>query len=383
MSEPIYLDHFATTPCDPRVVEAMQPYWNEHFGNAASGHRWGTQAHDAVEIARIQVAALIHAEPEEIIWTSGATEANNIAILGFARWAKAHEVKRHKIITTEVEHKAVLGPCHALQAEGYGLDRAPVAADGQVKQGALFSQIDESALLVCVQAANSETGTLQSVAEITEQAHERGVAVHCDAAQAIGKVPVDVQAWDVDFLAISGHKFYAPKGIGALYARGGRRAPLNPLWHGGGQESGLRPGTLPVAMIVALGAACQIVQQEMKAEALRLQKIRDEFENTLLMSLSEVTINGCRSARLPHGSSLTFAGVDAGALLANVPHLALSTGTACDTGALTPSGVLLAMGISREAAQCTLRIAFGRSTTSWQARQAVHDLIKAVNFLRP
>jgi len=381
MPEPVYLDHFATTPCDPRVVEAMQPYWYEHFGNAASGHRWGTHANDAVQLAREQVAQLLSAAPEDIIWTSGATEANNLALLGFAHWAKARGIQRHKIITLSVEHKAVLGPCRALREEGFDLEIAPVNADGRVNEDALFALIDESTLLVSVQAANSEIGTLQTMPRIVERAHDYGAVVHCDAAQAVGKIAVDVDHWNVDFLSLSGHKFYAPKGIGALYARGGRRTPLNPLWHGGGQEAGLRPGTLPVALIAALGAACQIAQQEMTKEALRLQKLRDRFESEVVNALNDVTINGCLSARLPHGTSLTFAGIDAGELLANVSHLALSTGTACDTGSLSPSPTLLALGLSREVAQSTLRVAVGRFTNEAQILQAARDLIAAVRFL--
>lgn len=373
----IYLDHHATTPCDSRVVEAMLPYFSQHFGNASSAHEAGTQAFNAVEIAREQVAALLCAEPSEIIWTSGATEANNIAIFGLARGPLARRLapERRRIVTTSVEHKAVLEPCCALQDEGFEIEVLPVESDGMVNIQAAREAIDERTLLVSIQVANGEIGTIQPVAEIARLAHEAGALVHCDAAQAIGKIPVDVLAWDVDMLSLSGHKIYGPKGVGALYVRRGLASQLAPLQRGGGQERGLRPGTLPVPLLVALGEACRLCQDEMPEEAKRLASLRDELEARLQAACPSLRVNGARDNRLPHNSSLTFAGIDADALLAILPDIAFSTGAACDSGAVGPSKVLLALGMSRRDAHATVRFGLGRQTTKEHIEIAVGQIV--------
>lgn len=381
-TEAIYLDHFATTPCDPRVLEVMLPLFCKYFGNAHSPHALGRAAGEAIEEARAQVADLIGGRAEEVIFTSGATEANNLTILGLARWADAHGIERRKIVTSEVEHKAVLGPCRALEAEGWELQVLGVDRSGRIDLAQAARAIDEDTLLVSLQAANNEIGTLQPVREAARLAHESGALFHCDAAQAVGKTEVDVEAWEVDFLSLSGHKMYGPKGAGALWARGGRRAPLLPLWHGGAQEHGLRPGTLPVPLLAGLGAACALASQEMEGDATRLGLLRDALEREVVAGLGGVTINGAVGERLPHGSSLTFSGVEADALLANLPRLALSSGSACDSGALSPSRVLLALGLSRAQAASTIRLALGRFTSEAQVLVAARLIIAAVRRLR-
>lgn len=379
----IYLDHHATTPCDPRVVEAMLPYFSHYFGNASSAHELGTQAANAVETAREQVAALLGASSGEIIWTSGATEANNIAIFGLARGPYAQRLapQRRCIVTTAIEHKAVLEPCRALQEEDFEVVVLPVEPDGRVNLQSTHEAIDENTLLVSIQAANGEIGTIQTVAEIARLAHEAGALVHCDAAQAVGKIPVDVSAWDVDMLSLSGHKIYAPKGVGALYVRRGLAAQLAPLQRGGGQERGLRPGTLPVPLLVALGKACQLCEKTMPDEAIRLASLRDELEARLQAAWPSVRINGAYDNRLPHNSSLTFPDVEADALLATLPDVALSTGSACESGAIEPSKVLLALGLSRQEAHATVRVGLGRNTSARQVEEAGERIAQAIKRL--
>jgi cysteine desulfurase len=379
----IYLDHHATTPCDPRVVEAMLPYFLKYFGNASSAHEAGTQAANAVETAREQVAALLGAEPSEIIWTSGATEANNIAIFGLARGPYAQRLapKRRRIVTTAIEHKAVLEPCRALQEEGFEVIVLPVEPDGRVNIQAAREAIDENTLLVSIQAANGEVGTIQPVAEIAALAHEVGALVHCDAAQAVGKIPVDVSAWDLDMLSFSGHKIYGPKGVGALYIRRGLASQLAPLQRGGGQERGLRPGTLPVPLLVALGEACQLCEEEILSEANRLAALRDELEAQLQEAWPSVRINGAHDNRLPHNSSLTFPSIEADALLANLPNIALSTGSACESGAIEPSKVLLAVGLSRSEATSSLRVGLGRFTHCTELEEVVLSIANACHLI--
>lgn len=357
----IYLDYHATTPCDPRVVEAMLPYFTEQFANPSSAtHRAGKTAAKAVEQARRQVAGLIGAESKEIIFTSGATESNNLSILGLGRHPNN---KRRKIVTTAIEHKAVLSPGKYLERLGFELVILPVDAVGRVDQAAVHEAIDENTVLVSIQAANNEIGTIQDIPFFAHLAHEYGAYFHTDAAQAVGKIPVDVGKWDVDLLSISAHKLYGPKGVGALFVRGGPYAlPLEPLVYGGGQESDLRPGTMNVPGIVGLGAACALCQAEMADEAPRTAALRDRLEGLLLAQVPGMHRNGDMAHRLPGNSSLTFPGVDAEALLANVPELSLSAGSACTSGAPAPSHVLIAIGLNRQAASQTIRIGLGRFT---------------------
>ena len=380
MLSQIYLDYHATTPCDPRVVEAMLPYFTEGFGNPSSSlHRIGQAAADAVEKARAQIADLIGCQPGEIVFTGGATESNNLAIFGLAR---GNPTKRKRIVTTTVEHKAVLGPCQELQKQGFDIVRLPVDAVGCVDLDAARHAITDDTLLVSIQAANNEIGTLQPVVEVAQIAHERGALVHCDAAQAVGKIPVDIVSWGIDVLSISAHKLYGPKGVGALFISGGPRAlPIKPLMVGGGQEQELRPGTLNVPGIVGFGEASSLSAVHLTEEAKQIAALRDRLENQLLQGIEGLGRNGSVQQRLPGNSSLTFPGVDAEALIANVPQLALSTGSACTSGAIEPSHVLLAIGLSREQAYSTLRIGLGRFTTKAEVERAADEIIRAIQRL--
>jgi cysteine desulfurase len=361
----IYLDYNATTPCDPRVVEKMQPFFSEWYGNPATGlHLQGRRAARAVDGAREQIAAFIGCRPGEIVFTGGATEGNNLAILGLGRANR--DTGRTRIVTSAVEHKAVLAPCRKLQEEGYELTVLPVDEQGRVSVDEAQGAINDKTLLVSVQAANNEVGTLQPVARITEIAHAHGAMVHCDAAQAVGKIPVDLNAqdWQVDLLSVSAHKLYGPKGVGALYLRNGPHAhPLAPLQYGGGQEHGLRSGTSNVPGIVGFGEACRICQAELAKESLRIADLRDRLEGALLAGVASLRINARGADRLPNTSSLTFPGIDADALLLNLPEVMMGTGSACSSGALEPSHVLLAMGLNRADASSTVRASLGRFTT--------------------
>ncbi|MBX7251864.1 MAG: cysteine desulfurase [Candidatus Promineofilum sp.] len=364
--EPIYLDYNATTPVDPRVLAAMLPYFSEVYGNPANGlHRQGRLAARAVDEARERVADLIGAQANEIVFTAGATESNTLAIEGLTRRAdsRSHTGPRRRIVTTAVEHKAVLEPCRRLGREGWDVVVLPVDHDGVVDVAAAAEAIDDNTLLVSVQAANNEVGTIQPVAAIAALAHAHGALIHCDAAQAVGKVVVDVAALDVDLLSASAHKLYGPKGIGLLYVRGGpRRLPLQPVSLGGGQEAGLRAGTSNVPGIVGFGKACSLAKEMLQEEGTRQAALRNQLEEMLIEGVPGLVINGRAAARLPNTSSLTFPSADADALLLNLPNLMLATGSACTTGAVEPSHVLQAMGVSREAAYGTVRVSMGRNT---------------------
>lgn len=374
----IYLDNNATTRCDPAVVEAMLPYFTEWYGNAATGlHPQGRHAARAIEIARDQTAALIGAQPDEIVFTSGATESNNLAILGLAR--RAANQQRNRIVTTAVEHKAVLGPCRLLASLGYEVVILPVDTEGLVQLEAAGEAIDERTLLVSIQAANNEIGTLQPVPQIAALAHEAGALVHCDAAQAVGKIPVDVWTWDVDFMSLSAHKFYGPKGVGALYIRNGPRAiPLEPLAYGGGQERGIRSGTSNVPGIVGMGAAAQRCTELLPQEAHRIREMRNMLETQLLAQLPNSWINGARADRLPNTSSLTIPEIDVDALLLNMPEIMLGVGSACSAGALEPSHVLQAVGLSRAAAASTVRVSLGRFNSKNEIPVVVTQIMHAI-----
>lgn len=373
---PIYLDGFATTPCDPRVVRAMAPFWTSQFGNAHSSHEMGRTSAEAVEAARSHVAALIGARPGEIIFASGATEANALAIFGLARWARAKDIAKRRIVVSAIEHKAALEPCRALAQEGFDVRLLPVTRDGVADVEAARALINGETLLVSVQGANNELGTLQPVQEIAQIAHQHGALMHCDGAQVVGKIAVDVEAWGVDLLTLSAHKFYGPKGIGALWARAGKRAPLLPLWPGA-HEGGLRGGTLPTPLLVGLGEAARLARAEMGAECVRLRAMRDDIEQELLSQLPIMSVNG-GARRLPQGANWRFAGVPADAVVARLPHLMLSTGAACDGGAFGPSPVLTAIGLSRHEAASSLRMALTRFSTPTEVERATQDIARAV-----
>jgi cysteine desulfurase len=374
---PIYLDYQATTPLDPRVLEAMLPYFTEKFGNPHSvTHSYGREAEAAVEEARAEVAALIGAEPREIVFTSGATEANNLALKGAARFHR--DFGKDHVVTVVTEHKCVLESAAALARDGFRVTVLPVDPQGVVDMAALEAAIDERTAIVSVMAANNEIGVLQPLAGIGALCRAKGVLFHSDAAQAVGKVPVDVDATGLDLVSISGHKIYGPKGVGALYVRRRPRARLTPLLDGGGQERGLRSGTLPTPLCVGLGAAARIAAAEMAAEAERLIGLRRRFLAGIRARLPEAQLNGHPEKRLPGNLNLSFPGAPALELMAACPSLALSTGSACTAAAVEPSYVLRALGVPDAVAVASLRLGFGRYTTDLEVDFAVETLAAAV-----
>ena len=370
---PIFLDHGTTTPCDPRVVEAMLPYFTAlPISPTGSVHQAAREVNEAIERAREQMAGLIGARAKEIIFTSGATEANNLAILGLARGAGEG---RRTIVTTVIEHKSVLAPCRDLRRQGFEVIELPVSRDGVVDLAAADAAIDESTLLVSIQLANGEVGTIQPVAELATIARERGAYVHCDAAQGLGRIPIDVDVLGVDLLSVSAHKCYGPKGVGALYVRGGAYAlPLRAIVLGGGQERGLRSGTLNVPGIVGFGEACRLAEEALPGEMVRLAELRDRFEVGLTTQVPGVTINGAGAARLPGSTNVTIAGVDAEALIVNLPEVIIGTGSACTSGAPEPSYVLLAMGLSGRVAYETVRAGLGGDIQSLAITKAIAQI---------
>ena len=377
--DPVYLDYQATTPVDPRVLDAMLPLFSDRFGNPHSRqHEVGREAEAEVEAARAQIAALIAAAPREIIFTSGATESNNLAIKGSA-WF--HRERRDHIVTVATEHKCVLESCARLAREGISVTVLPVAGNGLVSLDALAQAIGDRTVLVSVMAANNEIGVLQPVAEIGRLCRERGVYFHTDAAQAVGKIPVDVNQMAIDLLSISGHKLYGPKGIGVLYVRRRPRVRLLPLIDGGGQERGLRSGTLPAPLCVGLGEACAIAAEEMPAEAQRLGALRDRLRARLQAALPDMRVNGDMDRRLPGNLNVSFPGVDAEALMRAVPYVAISTGSACTSATVEPSYVLRAMGVADDLARASVRFGLGRFTTEAELDYACNRLIAAVRRL--
>jgi cysteine desulfurase len=382
-TRPVYLDYQATTPTDPRVLQAMLPFFTEAFGNPHSTHGYGSEAEAAVERARGEVAALIGAEPNEIVFTSGATESNNLALIGALRFRRAQPLApRDHLVTLATEHKCVLEAARAAEAEGARLTILPVEPDGLVDLARLEAALDERAALVSVMAASNETGVLQPLAEIAAIAHRHGAWFHTDAAQAAGKVPLDVAADGIDLLSLSGHKIYGPKGIGALYVRRRPRVRLLPLIHGGGQERGLRSGTLPTPLCVGLGAAAALARDEMGAEAARLGRLRDRLLAGLRAAIPGLQVNGSLAHRLPGNLNVAIPGIDADALLAALPELALSTGSACSAAAVEPSYVLRALGLDEAAARGSLRIGLGRFSTEAEVDFAVERLAAAVRAAR-
>jgi len=372
---PIYLDYHATTPVDPRVFEAMKPYFCEIFGNAASrNHSFGWRAEDAVEKARKQVAELIGAAPKEIVFTSGATESNNLALKG---------VRRGHVITAATEHKAILDTCKRLEREGARVTYLPVAPDGLIDLEKLRDAITDETVLVSVMYTNNEIGVVQSLCEIGKIAKQRGVLVHTDAAQAVGKIPIDVMPDNIDLLSISGHKIYGPKGIGALYVR--RRDPrvqLEAQIDGGGHERGMRSGTLNVPGIVGLGEACAIAQAEMASEAKRLGALRDRLRDLLAANLDEVYVNGSMEHRLSNNLNMSFAYVDSESLMMGIHDIAVSSGSACSSATIEPSHVLRALGVSEDRAHSAIRFGLGRFTTEEEIEYASARVIEVVKKLR-
>jgi cysteine desulfurase len=378
---PIYLDHHATTPCDPAVVEAMLPWLTRDFGNAASrAHTFGWSADAAVERARRQVAALIGASPKEIVFTSGATEANNLALKGVA---ESYAARGRHLVTCTTEHKAVLDPCDWLVTRGFEVTRLGVGADGLLDLADLEAALRPDTLLVSVMAANNEIGTLAPLERIGALCRARGVFLHTDAAQAAGKVPLDVHAQRLDLVSFTAHKLYGPKGIGALYVR--RRDPqvrLAAQMHGGGHERGLRSGTLPVHQIVGFGEACALAATHLEADATRLSTLRDRLW-AQLREVPGARLNGAAAPRLPGNLNVSFDGVEAEALLIALrPVVALSSGAACASATLEPSHVLRALGLDEERAHGSLRFGLGRGTTDDDVERVATAVVRAVEAVR-
>ncbi len=377
---PIYLDSHSTTPLDPRVLDAMLPTLREDFGNAASVHHaYGHRAEDLVEQARVTVAALIGAEPKEIIFTSGATESNNLALLGSA---SARKTAGGHIITVATEHPAVLDPLHYLETQGHELTTLPVDERGRLDMQELRDAIRPNTFLVSVMVANNETGVIHDVREIGALCAERDLLFHTDATQAVGKIPVDVNAQNIHLLSLSAHKMYGPKGIGALYVR--RRNPrvrLQPIVHGGGHERGLRSGTLNVPGIVGMGKAAEIALAEMNEDAKRLCALRDRLRSTLFRELDEIAENGDPDSRLPHSLNISVGYIDSVALLNALPDLAISTGSACSSAHPEPSHVIRAM-VGEERARSSVRFGLSRFTTEKDIDRAAELFVQAVRSLR-
>ena len=373
---PIYLDYQATTPLDPSVLEAMLPWFAQRFGNPhSSSHRYGTEAADAVEIARGFVAAEIGADPREIVFTSGATESNNLAIKGAARFLGE---RRKRIVTFTTEHKCVLASAEALAREGFEVEILPVTHRGLVDLDQLAAALDDRTALVSVMLAHNEIGVIQDLAAISRLARARGVLVHTDAAQAFGKITIDVEGLGIDLLSISGHKIYGPKGIGALYVRRRPRVRLEPLFSGGGQERGLRSGTLSPALTVGLGEAARLASVGRPAEAARTGSLAGR----LLAALPNAILNGDAKRRLPASLNLRFEGVSALDLIAKTPEVAISTGSACTSAEVEPSYVLTALGLGREEAGASVRISLGRFTTEDEVDRAAAALARSVADLQ-
>jgi cysteine desulfurase len=381
MKLPIYMDYHATTPVDPRVLEAMTPYFTQHFGNAASrNHSFGGEAEEAVETARKQVADLIGANAKEIIFTSGATESNNLAIKGVA---EMYREKGNHIITCVTEHKAVIDTCKKLEKLGGRVTYLPVQKDGRISLDDLRAAITDKTILITIMAANNEIGVLQPIAEIGAIAKEKGILFHTDAVQAVGKVPFDVIAMKADLVSMSAHKMYGPKGVGALYVR--RRNPrvlLAEQNSGGGHERGMRSGTLNVTGIVGMGKAAAIAKAEMTTEAERLAKLRERLNKGLHKNLDELYINGSMEHRLPHSLNISFAYVEGESLLMGINDVAVSSGSACTSASLEPSYVLKALGAGDDLAHSSIRFGLGRWTTEEEVDYVIEKLTTVVKRLR-
>jgi len=381
MKLPIYMDYHATTPVDPRVVDAMLPYFTQHFGNPASrNHSFGWEAEEAVETARKQVADLIGANVKEIIFTSGATEANNLAIKGAA---EMYREKGNHIITCVTEHKAVIDTCKKLEKLGARVTYLPVQKDGRISLDELQAAINDKTILITIMAANNEIGVLQPIAEIGAIAKAKGILFHTDAVQAAGKVPFDVNQNKVDLVSLSAHKLYGPKGVGALYVR--RRNPrvlLAEQISGGGHERGMRSGTLNVPGIVGLGAAAALAKAEMSTEAARLSALRDRLNQKFHENLDEIYINGSMEHRLPHNLNISFAYVEGESLLMGINDVAVSSGSACTSASLEPSYVLKALGAGDDLAHSSIRFGLGRWSSEEEVDYVVEKLTSVVRRLR-
>ena len=376
--KPIYLDYNATTPIAPEVVDAMLPYLQEHFGNPSSSHWYGVQARKAVEQARKQVANLLHCEADEIIFTSGGSEANNYAIKGYAF---ANQDRGNHIITSQIEHPAVLEVCHYLEWHGFSVSYVPVDEYGVVDVEMIRKEISLQTILISIMHANNEVGTIQPIAEIVELAKQYGIAVHTDAAQSVGKIPVRVDTLEVDLLSVTGHKLYAPKGIGALYIRHG--VQLEKFVHGADHERNQRAGTENVLEIVGLGKACEIAQRDLQKNMEHFKRIRDRLHEGITAKIEDVKLNGHPEQRLPNTLNLSFRGIEANTLLSELTEVAASAGAACHSGDIDVSAVLTAMKVPVDYAMGTIRLSTGRMTTEADVDTAVSKIVAVVKRLHP
>jgi len=378
---PIYMDYHATTPCDPRVFEAMRPYFTEVFGNAASrNHQFGWEAEEAVENARKQAADLIGASPKEIVFTSGATESDNLAIKGVA---DMYYERGDHIITAVTEHKAVLDSCKKLEKRGFKVTYLPVGSDGLLSPDDIRNAITDKTILVTLMMANNEIGVIQPISEIGKVCKEKGVLFHTDATQAIGKIAFNVNELNVDLASFSGHKIYGPKGVGGLYVR--RKNPrvvLVPMMDGGGHERGMRSGTLNVTGIVGLGKACEIAKNEMPAENERVFGLREKLRKGIMDEIPDVYVNGHSTQRLPGNLNMSFAYVEGESLLMGMNDIAVSSGSACTSASLEPSYVLKALGVGEELAHSSIRFGLGRFNTEDEVDYTISRVNEAVNRLR-
>jgi cysteine desulfurase len=378
-AKPIYLDYAATTPVDPRVVQQMVPYLYEQFGNPASrSHGYGWAAEEAVEISRERVAALIGADPREIVWTSGATESNNLAIKGVAQF---HAAKGRHLITLKTEHKAVLDTMRELERAGFEVSYLDVQADGLLDLDVLKAALRPDTILVSVMAVNNEIGVIQELAAIGALCRARGILFHSDAAQASGKIPLDLASLPVDLMSLSAHKTYGPKGIGALYVRRKPRVRIDAQIHGGGHERGMRSGTLPVHQIVGMGAAFQLAREAMGGENERIRALRDRLVAGL-QAIPEARVNGSLDQRVPHNLNISFPFVEGESLLMGMKGIAVSSGSACTSASLEPSYVLRALGLSDEVAHSSIRFSVGRYTTATDIDRAIAQVTATVERLR-
>lgn len=377
---PLYMDFQATTPMDPRVLDAMLPYQVNYYGNPHSRtHAYGWESETAMETARKQVADLIGADPREIIFTSGATESNNMSIKGVARF---YQSKKRHVITTQTEHKCVLDSCRVLEAEGFDVTYLPVKQNGLVDLGLLESAIRPDTSVVSVMTVNNEIGVQQPIKEIGKICRSKGVFFHTDAAQAVGKIPIDVNAWKVDLMSISGHKIYGPKGVGALYVRRRPRVRMEPLQNGGGQERGLRSGTVPTPLAVGLGAACSIAMEEMEYDHQRVSMLSNRLVQKIMSEIPDVIMNGDPEQRYPGCVNLSFAYVEGESLLMALKDVALSSGSACTSASLEPSYVLRAIGADEDLAHSSIRFGIGRFTTEEEVDYTAEKCIHQVRRLR-
>ncbi|MCH7635732.1 MAG: IscS subfamily cysteine desulfurase [Proteobacteria bacterium] len=377
---PVYLDYQASTPVDGRVLDVMLPYLSEKFGNPHSrSHAFGWEAEEAVEVAREQIAAIIGADPKEVIFTSGATESNNLAIKGVGHFYKA---RKDHVITCVTEHKCVLESCRTLEREGFTLTYLPVRRNGLIDLGELSRAFTERTALVSIMAVNNEIGVIQPIAEIGALCREHGAFFHTDAAQAIGRIAVDVNEMGIDLMSLTAHKVYGPKGIGALYVRRRPRVRLTPLFDGGGQERGFRSGTLPAPLCVGFGEACRLARLEMADEAKRIGALRDRLYDGITTRLAGVALNGDAMTRIPGNLNLSFGHVDAEALMASLKAVAVSSGSACTSASLEPSFVLKALGVEDRLAHASIRFSLGRFTTEAEIDFVIEEVAREVAGLR-